>query len=315
MRQNKRMNFHRLLVLYLGTILLIGSTAVFAAEPSKEAAAPAQQTQTTCAEGENILEWTALPWPLVGGDGAIINPQVFTNVNGSDIDVTFDWVNTYQQPYLYAGTAPIAEMSDDVRVPNSDTSGSLAQFNITFDPPVYLNQFTVGSLSVLNDTRTEYVFLSAFDDASNLQAATGLSTSTYVVEGGTLQTIQVPGNTIVSPLNNVYRLQGASDQPPGFLPGYDRATLSFEDTPIERIELVVFGSNSTDPDTALDNINLAPISTTLEAFCFTDPGTLDIALQSTGTTIEQSSKIVLILAATLLLIASAYVWEKRQSAV
>lgn len=309
---------HRLSILCLGLILLIGSTAVFAAETGKETAAPAQQTQTVCGGGENIMDWEALPWPLSGGDGTIVNPQVFTGVNGSDIDITFDWADTYEQPYVYGTNppAPIDEMTGDLRIPNNDTAGSLAQFNITFDPPVYLNQFTVGSLSVLNDIRTEYVFLSAFDDGNNIQAATGFSTSTYVVESGTLQSVQVPGNTVVSPQNNVYRLQGISDQPPGFLPGYDRATLSFTTMPIERIELVVFGSNSTNPDNASNpgQINLAPISTTIEAFCFTDPGTLDIALRSADATIDQTSQAGVILATTLLLIGSAYVWQKRRSA-
>lgn len=311
MHTQSRSMLLRLMTLVVAALILIGSSSVFAAQPHKETAAQAQQSQTSCETGEVLMDWEALPWPLVGGDGPLTSPQAFTNVGGSDVDITFSWVNTYQQPYLYDTDAPIAEMSDDVRIPNHDAAGSFSTFTITFDPPVYINQFTVGSLSVLNDSRFEYVFLSALDNGSNIQPADSVGTSTYVVESGTLQSILVPGRAIVDPSANVYRLRGTSDQPPGFLPGYDRVTLEYTTTPIEEIEMVIFGSGDGDADTAQSSVDLAPISTTVEAFCFTDPGTLDVSLSSATSSAAQNNRPGLIAATILLAIASAYVWWKR----
>lgn len=227
-----------------------------------------------------FVDWPAIGWNDAGPAGPAT--QSFTNVDGTgiDLDVTYSGNMWDGVPNIYAAAAPVPPLETALRWTNNqgDTGGAPGTANgpstmeLVFSEPVLLDEFTVGSLSLIG-TRYEWAEVRAFDNDDNLLLVTGINTSTHDVDaaGGYTGIIQVPGAPLIlDDSSGVYLARGTSlqaDCDDGC--GYDRATFVYNGTPVKRVEVIQFATDGPD---ATSSRSSGQASIVLEAIEFRPAG-------------------------------------------
>lgn len=240
------------------------------------------------------INWTTVPRTAptsgTGWDPTVPAPgtQTFDLGGGISMDVSYNAEMWDGVPAIYGPfpTAPVTQLEESLRWTNSndpDPSHIPAQMIVEFSEPVYLNNFTVGSLSYLEDQfGYEWVDVQAFDQSNVLLTATNYSGITYEVDsaGNYITTASFPGSPfVVDDGTGLYYVRGTSGQPPEQSVGacnpqcgYDMANFEYAAIPVKRIE-VQFWIRVTpgDPEDPTSGVyDTVQGSIVLDAFDFTE---------------------------------------------
>lgn len=219
----------------------------------------------TTAQAQTTIDWDDIECGGDGWAGPGVGPagpatQQFTDVGCLGINMSIGysgnmWDNS-STPNLYNGSdAPVAPLSGTFRWtnnPNDTGAGAVGSatgpstVSIIFEQPVYLNQFTVASLSRLYNApgddapfRYEWMDVRVFDKDNNLLRATSVTPSTYAPDGSTV--VRADSPVVQDSGTGIYNLRGTSIQDTCTDEcGYDRLTFGFTTTPVQRIELIHF---------------------------------------------------------------------------
>ena len=229
-----------------------------------------------------VADWTTLQRAEggTGWDSASIAPaQNFVNIGGSGIDMAVTYSQNMRDgtPNIYGQNAPVPALQSSLRwTGNPANVGGApgaadgpAAIEILFSAPIVINNFTVGSLSVLGSPdRYEWIEVRAYDQNDILIVTDQLTASTHTPPVG--EVVQRPDSPAISePLAGVYLGRGTSIQGDcADVCGYDRFTLAYVTTPVKRLELRHFATTSL---TAESGLSSAATSVAVEGFAVAAP--------------------------------------------
>ncbi|MCB0130678.1 MAG: hypothetical protein KDD78_07510 [Caldilineaceae bacterium] len=239
------------LALVLGVIMLV-QAVLFGAD-------------TSAARAE-LIDWTNIPrsgggngWNNNGPSGVGAS-QTFVNIDGTDVDMVvsysrFMWDNS-SVPNIYGTDAPVIPLTSSLRFTNNINDSKSAPgsatgptiITITFSEPILIDRMALVSLSQFISPslpRYEWIEARAFDADANLLLATSVVGDSYDLNGSVV--VRADSPLVLNDGSGVYFGRGTSIQstscPTTVGPcGYDRLTLKYQATPVQRIELVHFAT-------------------------------------------------------------------------